>query len=84
MVSVFKANFNYISAISWGLYLLVEETGVTRENQRPVASHWRLEFVKILIFIRVGYIQRHCQKNKKIKWADQFLPKVYDTTLKET
>jgi hypothetical protein len=28
-----------------------------------------------------GYIQTHCQKNKKIKRADQILPEVYDTTL---
>jgi hypothetical protein len=26
-------------------------------------------------------IQRHCQKNKKIKRADQILPEVYGTTL---
>ena len=36
-----------------------------------------LELVKILIFIS-GYIQTHCQKNEKIKRADQ---KVYGTTL---
>ena len=28
-----------------------------------------------------GYIQAHCQKNKKIKGADQILPEVYGTTL---
>ena len=28
-----------------------------------------------------GYIQTHCQKNKKIKQADQIVPEVYDTTL---
>jgi hypothetical protein len=39
-VMVFKATFNNISAISsWQSVLLVEETGVPRENQRPVASH---------------------------------------------
>ena len=27
------------------------------------------------------YIQTHCQKNKKIKRADQILPEVYGTTL---
>jgi hypothetical protein len=26
-------------------------------------------------------ILTHCQKNKKIKWADQILPEVYGTTL---
>ena len=34
-----------------------------------------LEFVKILIFITVD-IFKHCQKNKKIKRADQVLPEV--------
>ena len=28
-----------------------------------------------------GYIQTHCQKNKKIKRADQILPEVYGITL---
>jgi hypothetical protein len=28
-----------ISVISWQSVLLVEETGVPRENHRPVASH---------------------------------------------
>jgi hypothetical protein len=32
---VFNATFNNISAISWQSVLLVEETGVTRENRRP-------------------------------------------------
>jgi hypothetical protein len=35
------ATFNNISAISWQLVLLVEETGVPRENHRPVTSHWQ-------------------------------------------
>ena len=33
--------FNYISAILWRSYLLVEETRVPGENHRPVASHWQ-------------------------------------------
>jgi hypothetical protein len=38
---VFNATFNNISVISWRSVLLVEETGVPRENHRPVASHWQ-------------------------------------------
>jgi hypothetical protein len=38
---VFNATFNIISVISWWLVLLVEETGVPGENQRPVANHWQ-------------------------------------------
>jgi len=35
----FNATFNNISAISCRLVLLVEETGVPGENNRPVLSH---------------------------------------------
>jgi hypothetical protein len=36
---VFDATFNNISVVLWQSDLLVEETGVPGENQRPVASH---------------------------------------------
>ena len=36
---VLNANCNNISVISWRSVSLVEETGVPRENHRPVASH---------------------------------------------
>ena len=36
---VFNATFNNVSATSQGSVLLVEETGVPRENHRSVASH---------------------------------------------
>jgi len=38
---VFNATFNNISAISWRLVLLLEETRVPTETHRPVASHWQ-------------------------------------------
>jgi len=38
---VFYAIFNNISVISWRSVLLVDETGVPGENQRPVANHWQ-------------------------------------------
>ena len=41
MVMVFNATFKNISVISWWSVPLVEETGVPRENNRPVASHWQ-------------------------------------------
>ena len=41
MVMVFSDTFNNIAAISWRSVLLVEETGVPEENQRPVASNWQ-------------------------------------------
>ena len=40
-IMVFNATFNNISVISWWSVLLVEETGVTGENHRPVTSHWQ-------------------------------------------
>ena len=46
----FNANFNNISVISWRSVLLVEETGVPRENHLPVASHWHT-FVLFLLAI---------------------------------
>ena len=36
---VFNATFDNISVISWRSVLLVEETEVPGENQRPVVSH---------------------------------------------
>jgi hypothetical protein len=39
VVMVFNATFNNISVILWWSILLVEETGVPRENHRPAASH---------------------------------------------
>jgi hypothetical protein len=36
---VFNATLNNISVISWWSVLLVEETGVPGENNRPAASH---------------------------------------------
>jgi hypothetical protein len=39
MIMVFNATFNNISVISWWSVLLVEETGIPRENHRPVAKH---------------------------------------------
>ena len=36
---VFNTTFNNISVISWQSVLLMRETGVARENHRPVASH---------------------------------------------
>ena len=38
---VFNATFNNISVITWRSVLLVQETGVPRENHRPVANNWR-------------------------------------------
>ena len=37
IVMVFNVTFNNISVISWQSVLLVEETGVPRENHWPVA-----------------------------------------------
>ena len=39
---VFNATFSNISVILWQSVLLVEETGVPRIIQQPVASHWQI------------------------------------------
>ena len=36
---MFYITFNNISVISWQSVLLVDETGVPKENHRPVASY---------------------------------------------
>jgi len=36
---VFNVTFNNISVLSWWSDLLVKETGILRENHRPVVSH---------------------------------------------
>ena len=46
-VMVFNATFNNISALSWRLVLLVEKTGVLRENHQPAASQIMLYRVHI-------------------------------------
>jgi hypothetical protein len=38
-VVVFNVTFNNISVMSWRSVSLVEETGVPRENHRPVVNH---------------------------------------------
>jgi hypothetical protein len=40
-VVVFNATFNNILVIFWWSILLVEETGVPRENHRAFVSHWQ-------------------------------------------
>jgi hypothetical protein len=37
-VLVFNATFNNLSVILWWSVLLVEETGVSEENHRPVSN----------------------------------------------
>ena len=41
-VMVFNTTLNNISAILWWSVLLVKETGVPGENNRPAASHWQI------------------------------------------
>jgi hypothetical protein len=65
---VFNDTFNNISVISWRSVLLVEETGVPRENNRPVASHWqtlktdRHDMTEILLKVSLNTISLtlHC------------------------
>jgi len=40
-VMLFKVTFNNISVISWRSFLLVEETGIHRENHTSAASRWQ-------------------------------------------
>ena len=40
-VMVFNTTFNDISVLFWWSVLLMEETGVPRENPQPVLGHWQ-------------------------------------------
>ena len=50
---VFYATSNNISVILWQSVLLVEETGVPRENHWPASSHWQTLSHNIVIDQRV-------------------------------
>ena len=41
MIMLFNATFNNISVIPWQSVIVVEETGMSGENHRPVANHWQ-------------------------------------------
>jgi hypothetical protein len=54
-VKVFNTTFNNISVISWQS-VLVEKTGVPRENNRSVASHWQIwETFSVIITFQQSY-----------------------------
>jgi len=59
-VVVISTTFNNISVKSWPSILLVEETGVPGENNRPVASHWQtLSHNVVSSTHRLGRIRTH-------------------------
>jgi hypothetical protein len=45
---VFNVTFNNISVISWRSILLVEETGVLRENHRSIVSQWQYFLTSVI------------------------------------
>jgi hypothetical protein len=58
------------------------------QNHREKSCYVPSEFIALSLLVGIcidiyysGYIQTHCQNNKKIKRADQILPEVYGTTL---
>ena len=51
---VLNATFNNITVIWWRSVLLVEETGVPRENHRPAASHWQIWSDNIVLLTLSG------------------------------
>ena len=53
---VFNATFNKISVISWISVLLVKETGVPGENDRPVASHIKLNQVDLTMNYQISLL----------------------------
>ena len=74
---MFNATFNTISAIPWRSVLLVEETGVPGENNRPVASH-----LQILSDNVVSSAPRH-ERDSNSQLFFIFIFSEYDTTTGE-
>jgi hypothetical protein len=69
-VMMFNATFNNISVLSWRSVLLVEETRVPGENNRPIVSHWQtLSHNVVLRTPHLGEIQTH---NVTGKTSNQF------------
>ena len=68
-VRVFNATFNNISVISWRSDLLVEETGVPRENHWPVTSQWQTSHNVVSSTPRLREIQTHNIRNKSNYWT---------------
>ena len=70
--------------IIWCLYADFKHLG--GQNHREKSCYVASEFIALSLLVGIyynGYIQTHCQTNKKIKRADQILPEVYGTTLSE-
>jgi hypothetical protein len=52
---VINATFNNITVFLWQSVLVVEETGGSRENHRPVLSHWQtLSHNVVLLALVIG------------------------------
>ena len=54
-----NSTFNNSLVISWQSVLLVKETGIPRENYRPVASHWQTSHNDISSTPRLNGIRAH-------------------------
>jgi hypothetical protein len=72
MIMVFNATFKNISVISWRLVPLVEETGVPRENNRPVASHWQTWSHNVVSSIYINKIHVNADNFKQ-----KYFPQIY-------
>ena len=71
---VFNITFNSISVISWQSVLLEEETGVPRENNRPVTCQWQFLSHNV-----VSSTPRHEQgSNLQIWWRSRLRWHTYD------
>ena len=64
MVMVFNATFNNISVLSCRSDLLVDETGVTGENQRPC----RKSRTNFITYYCIEYTSSERDSNSQLQW----------------
>ena len=63
---MFNDTSNTISVISWRSVLLVEETGVPRENHLPAASHWQT--LSHNVVLSSTHNERGSNSHRRYRW----------------
>jgi hypothetical protein len=80
---VFNVTFNNISVISWLSVLFVEETGVPRENHRPVQYifyqtrklyiYVLLKLIRVFVAEEIHVVQNFFGKHGRISYLTSYI-----------